>query len=266
MSWRTGLAVTLAVCITGAGTAHAGVVIHTSGKDLKSGRDADHQIYYVQNTLVRIESGDEHGQTRQITLFRDNALWELQPAQHTYTKMDKAAMQQANQQMEQQLAGMPPEQRARIEKMMGGANGKAPGGQSAQEGTWTDTGKTETVGKYTCHVWEIRFNGKLEAQYCVVPTSTLPGGDELFNAMREVGKTVRDLMSALPRAAAAGSRELAAFDRLQGYPVLVRHFSGETPTREDVLQSVERQSIPASQFEIPQGYTERPAFGPPSRH
>jgi hypothetical protein len=73
-------------------------------------------------------------------------------------------------------------------------------------------------------------------------------------------------MSALPRAAAAGSRELAAFDRLQGYPVLVRHFSGETPTREDVLQSVERQSIPASQFEIPQGYTERPAFGPPSRH
>ena len=69
----------------------------------------------------------------------------------------------------------------------------------------------------------------------------LPGGDELVSAMREVGKIARDLMSALPPAAAGASRELAAFDRLQGYPVLVRHFSGETPTREDVLQSIDRQ-------------------------
>lgn len=265
MSWQTGWALTMAVCMVGAGAAHAGVVVHASSKDLKSGREADRQTFYVQNALVRIERLDEHGQIRQITLFRDNALWDLQPAQHTYTKMDKAAMQQVNQQMEQQLAKMPPEQRAMVEKMMAGASAKPPGAPPSQPGTWTDTGKTQTVGQYTCHVWESRFNGKLETQYCVVPTGTLPGGDELVSAMREVGKIARDLMSALPPAAAGASRELAAFDRLQGYPVLVRHFSGETPTREDVLQSIDRQPVPANQFEVPPGYTERPAFAPPDR-
>lgn len=266
MSWRAGLAVTIAVYMIGAGTAHAGVVIHSTSKDLKSGREADHQTYYVQNGLVRMERIDDHGQPRQITLFRDNALLELQPAQRTYTKMDKSAMQQAGQQMEQELAKMPPEQRAMVEKMMGGASGKSPGAAPQQESTWTDTGKTETVGQYTCHVWESRFNGKLETQFCVVPTGTLPGGDELVSAMREAGKIAKELASAMPEAASASSRQLAAFYRLQGYPVLVRHFSGETPTREDVVQSIERQSLPANQFEIPQGYTERPAFGPPARH
>ncbi len=258
-------AITTVACVTCAGVAHAGVVIHSTSKDLKSGREADHQTYYVQSGLVRIESADAHGQPRQITLFRDNALWELQPAQHTYTKMDKSAMQQANRQMEQQLAQMSPEQRAMVEKMMGGA-AKPPGAPNPQEATWTDTGKTETVAKYTCRLWESRFNGKLETQFCVVPTGTLPGGDELVSAMREVGKTARDIASTIPAVAAASSRQLAAFERLQGYPILVRHFSNDTPTREDVLQSIDRQSVPARQFEIPKDYTERPAFGPPARH
>jgi hypothetical protein len=273
MSWRAGLVLTMAVCMAAeAGAAQAGVVIHTSGKDLKTGRETDHQTSYVQNGLVRMEKLDEHGQPRQITLFRDNALWELQPAQHTYTKMDHAAMQQAAHQMDQemakmraQMANMPPEQRAMMEKMMPGANGKTPGAAPPPEGTWTDTGKSETVGQYNCHVWESRFNGKLETQYCVVPAGALPGGDELLSAMRELGKIARELMSAIP-AAAGSSRQLMAFERLQGYPVLVRHFSGETPTREDIVQSIERQSLAANQFEIPQGYTERPAFGPPDRH
>lgn len=81
-----------------------------------------------------------------------------------------------------------------------------------------------------------------------------------------MGNDPSGLASAIPAVAAASSRQLVAFERLQGYPVLVRHFSNDTPTREDVLQSIDRQSVPASQFEIPKDYTERPAFGPPARH
>jgi hypothetical protein len=170
MIWRTRLALAIAACMTGAGAVHAKVVIHSTSKDLKSGREADHQTYYVENGLVRMD-----------------------------TKMDKSAMQQAGQQMEQELAKMPPEQRAMVEKMMGGA-GKPPAASPSQEGTWTDTGQTETVGKYTCHLCESRFNGQLETQFCVVPTAILPGGDELVSAMRRVGKIARDLASAMPAA------------------------------------------------------------------
>ena len=86
-----------------------------------------------------------------------------------------------------------------------------------------------------------------------------------MSAMRQLGKIARDLTSAMP-AAASSSRELAAFARLQGYPILVRHFSGESPTREDIVQTIEREPVPANQFEIPKGYSERSAFGPPAHH
>jgi len=56
MIWRTRLALAIAACMTGAGAAHAGVVIHSTSKDLKFGREADHQTYYVENGLVRMDT------------------------------------------------------------------------------------------------------------------------------------------------------------------------------------------------------------------
>jgi len=258
-----------AACLGAAGVVQAGVVVHSTGKDLKSGRETDREVVYVQDGLVRIDKVDEHGQATQMTLFRDGAIWDVHLPQKTYTKMDKAAMQAGAKEMDAemakmraQMANMPPEQRAMMEKMMGNMNAKPGGTAPARpEATWTDTGKTEHVGSYTCRIWESRFGARLDAQYCVVPKGSLAGGDELIAAMHQVSSLAHDIMAAFPVAAEATEREFAAFEKLNGYPVLVRHFSGDAPSTEYVVQSVDHQSVAADKFVVPAGFKEKPAFG-----
>jgi hypothetical protein len=43
---------------------------------------------------------------------------------------------------------------------------------------------------------------------------------------------------------------------MDGFPVLVRHLSGGSHSDENVVTRIERTSLPADKFEIPQGFTE----------
>jgi hypothetical protein len=45
------------------------------------------------------------------------------------------------------------------------------------------------------------------------------------------------------------------YGKMEGFPVLVRQISGSTPD-ETVVSRIERQTLPADKFQIPQGFTE----------
>ena len=110
-----------------AGGAQAGVLMEWSRQTLATGAVTDTDRFYVQQGMARMEAAN--GQ--RATIFKDDAMFELDKATKTYMVIDQAAMSQmaghlnqAYAQMQQRMAGMPPEQRAQMEKMMSQLGGK----------------------------------------------------------------------------------------------------------------------------------------------
>jgi hypothetical protein len=216
-----------------AAAARAGVIVHEEVvKTLGATREGQTTIY-VQSGMVRIENSDSRGRLERFTLFRDGAIWKFQPSAHTYAKFDRASM-------EQMTANLPPQARAMMEKV------RAAGSASGDGVPWRDTGKTGHVDAYSCRVWEGAAAGEKE-EMCIVPFTALPGGDELSAAMQQMGRTLKEIMSVSPFGSSLTA--LARYSTFNGIPASTRSNTIETR-----LTSVQRTTIPADVFQIPQGY------------
>jgi hypothetical protein len=223
-----------ALCLTAVG--HAGVVIQRVTKDKGANTVQGEGTLYVQGGMLRSEQHDAQGRLVYLVLFRDNAIWQVNVGDHTYVKMDRAAMQQA-------MARVPPQLRAMMERMRGSSDA------GSDESAWHDTGKTEHVGGYNCRLWEGTPIVQKE-QMCVVPFAALPGGSELSATMQQVGRTVKEVLSGSFLGAAAGSFDQYA--KLNGIPAVQRTEYGDT-----YMKSVEQRSLPVSTFQVPEGYQEK---------
>ena len=78
----------------------------------------------------------------------------------SYVVFDKATMEQlakklneAMAKMKEQMAKLPPEQRAQMEQRMGGVMGPAGGQQRTVD--VADTGKTDKVDGRNCKLWDV---------------------------------------------------------------------------------------------------------------
>lgn len=265
--------IALIIVIFLAGGARAGVYIEMSDHDVASGKMTARDSIYIQQGKARMEGA---AGKRQM-IFNGDAMIILDTSMKNYRIMDKAAAgQMAGQmndmitKMKEQMASMPPEQRARMEKMMQNMGQGAPGaaaGAKTHSVDAVDTGGSGTANGRSCHLWNKTRDGVPEQQLCVVPAGALPGSDEvltLMNKMSEFSQQFRDMMKAQGGAAGAiGSgtnnmmaQELAVLNKINGFPVATRQFtSGQLAPTEIVLTKWQQQNIPASQFEIPPGYT-----------
>jgi hypothetical protein len=239
--------------------AEAGVVLQVSSRDLASGKTAPHELYYAQAGMMRIDMLDDSGNVSRTDLVRDGMIWEVDPRKRTYTRIDQATVKSffggQQSQMEAMLANLPPDKRAlmqaRVAKMQ----------QSGQD-AFTDTGRTETSGQYSCRMWQEQHAGRPYAEYCVVPASGLPGGAELATSMHTALATTNQLLSGVPQMARS-AEHLTRLEKLNGFPVLQRFLSpAGKAEREDVLTSAESHALPADKFAIPQGFTEKPLGEP----
>src|SRR5688572_17061084 len=155
----------------GAQAAFAGVYVEMVNRD--GGQEELAQKIYVQNGLGRFVDADGRA-----TLIKNNTMYIIDDKDKSYVAFDKATMEQLAKkisvQMEQakeQLAKLPPEQRAQMEQMMPGLSG----GERKHIVEALDTGKSDKVDGRACRVWDIKRNGELDDQICVVPYSSLPG-------------------------------------------------------------------------------------------
>jgi hypothetical protein len=64
-----------------------------------------------------------------------------------------------------------------------------------------------------------------------------------------------DVFSSVPAALAAAQR-FALWGKVDGFPVRTRELSGGKADSEDVVTSIEKQSLPADKFAIPKGFTQ----------
>jgi len=235
----------------------AGVYIETVTRDIKSGTTSPSQKLHIQGGMARIDTANGD------IIFKDDTLYSLDRESRSYRVMDRATMQQmasginsAMQQMQARMAQMTPEQRAQMQQLMGALGGADPNAK-ANVYEAVDTGRNENADGRSCRVWNIKRNGVVEDEYCVVPFSSLPGKEDVQTLTRRMAELFRSLEQAMP-AMAIGGGMMRAYDRINGYPVRQRDIvAGKPAGTEELLKAWQEQSVPAAMFEIPAGYTRK---------
>jgi hypothetical protein len=233
----------------------AGVVLQVSSRDSLSGKATPHEVYYAQGGIMRIDSLDGQGNVTRVDLVRDGVIWRIDPPQRTYTRIDAATVKTffggQQSQLDAMLANLPPEKRALMEAQMARM-------QQPHQDTFTDTGRSEQSGQYSCHIWQEQHAGHPFAEYCVVPTTSLPGGTELATSVHAALATTNQVIGGVPQLARS-AEHLTRLDKLNGFPVLQRFVSPSGKVEsEKVLVSAETRALPEDKFAIPQGFTEKP--------
>src|SRR5262245_31052999 len=113
----------LALLLLAAGPAHAGTVLETTTQNLANQTTQANRTL-AQDGKLRVEQQSPES----FMLFRDETVFTVNGRDKTYVALDRAALTRmvdqinaASKKMQEQMAKLPPEQRAQMEKMMGGS-------------------------------------------------------------------------------------------------------------------------------------------------
>lgn len=243
-----------------AGAAGAGVYVESAERAAAGATPVLAQRLYVQAGAVRMEQIRPDGSVENVAIFRDDVLYLLEPAERRYSAVDRATVQRVAGELESAMAGMraqlaqlPPDQRAMMERMMGGLGG----GGEAPLLEARDTGRSETVDGRSCRIWQLLLSGAVNSELCVVPYSSLPGEQDFAAAMQGMASLMKEFSRAFAQLG-GGDRGIEAIGEVRGFPVLTREFSnGRATGRETRVREWREQDVPASQFEVPAGYRKR---------
>jgi hypothetical protein len=159
--------------------------------------------------------------------------------------------------MQEQLAKLPPEQRAQVEKMMGSQSGPAGAKEKTQE--FRKTSRTDKVAGYSCSYVEMLEDDIVQNEFCVVPTASLKGSADLMAAAQKMQAMLEDMLKSLdsPWMKQMIARQQMNYAQIGGIPVLTRRFENGKATVETTLRAIRSESLPASTFDIPAGFTKQ---------
>ena len=112
--------------------------------------------------------------------------------------MEKLAIQinAAMEKMKEQLSKLPPEQRAQVEQMM---RRRCRGSTARSTSSKPSTPESrDKVDSRACRIWDVKRNGELDEQLCVVPYSALPGKENCRRCSRSSPSCSRKWRSPSP--------------------------------------------------------------------
>jgi hypothetical protein len=255
MKRTTVIAFMVAFMALAAQAAKAGVYVEMVDHDLKTDKTTLAQKMYVQDGNGRFV--DAEGRA---TLIKDGTFYIIDDADKSYVAVDKATLEQlakkisaAMEQMKKQLAQMPPEQRAQMEEMLPGM-----GGDKKWTVDYLDTGKSDKVDGRACRIWDIKREGRLDDQICVVPFSALPGKENFQAVFANFAKIYEEMAKSVPMLSGMMSSEFSAQAKVNGFPVRSRGYENDQLADVEQLMKVWREeAFPASMFEIPAGYKKK---------
>jgi len=243
--------------------ASAGVYIEMVKHDIKAGTTALDQKMYVQNGSGRFVDPDGH-----TSLIKAGTMYILDDSDHSYIVLDKATMEavgkklsDAMDRMKEQMAKLPPEQRAQMEQAMGQAGMGMGAGVPGKPHTVdvANTGKADNVSGYACKIWDVTRDGKLDQQLCVAPYSALPGKENLQELFASFSKVFEEIAKNVPMLSGMMANEFSALTKVGGFPVRQRSYEdGKLEDDETLVKEWREEAIPASMFELPAGYKQKP--------
>src|SRR5262245_32264424 len=226
----------IAIVATGllvARLATAGVYVETVTHNIATGTTAPKQKMYGQARSGKFV--DPEGRS---SLIKGDTLYVIDDKEKSYIMFDKATMEQVakklNAQMEQlkeQMARLPPDQRAQLEQAMGGMG--LNGAQRTVE--VADTGKSDKVDGRACKLWDVTRDGVLDEQICVVPYSALPGKDDFSAVFGKFAKVFEEMAKSVPMLSGMMANEFSAQVKTNGFPVRQRAYENGKLIQEETL-------------------------------
>jgi hypothetical protein len=196
------------------------------------------------------------------TVIKNGILYAIDDVEKSYVVLDKATMDMLAKKLndglekvKEQLAKMPPEQREQMQQMLAKSIPGLAGGDQKWSVEAVDTGKSDKVDGRSCRLWDVKRNGELDEQLCVVPFSALPGKENFQTVFASFAKVFEEMAKAVPTLAGLMSNEFSAQEKINGFPVRSRDYeNGKLSDLERIMSVWKEQDIPASTFEIPAGY------------
>ena len=247
-SWSVISACVLAVCMA-AGSAQAGVVVEVEQRLPGTGAVIGRTTYYFDVGRLRVESTNEDGE-QVIVIFRADrkTAWLINQGEGTYVELTPAKVAELKkkldaqqEEMAEELAKLPPEQRKAMEEMMAAVSG--PGAALS----FNAVGRDEKVDGYTCTRYEALEGESRVAEIWTVSLEQLQLTAEEYAPLREMGRMMEPLGSSRPLA------QLIQTASLEGVPVRTVSYSGGVALSEDRVVSAERKTPEARLFELPRG-------------
>jgi hypothetical protein len=199
---------------------------------------------YVVAKKMRQEGND--GKVTIIRLDKD-MMYMVNPAEKTYSEMSfaeiESAMKKAGSMMDsrmtelqEKLKGMPPEQREKLEKMMGG------GARKDAKVDVQGPGDRKTISGYGCTSYTASSEGK------TIFTSWVTKDVKGFDAMKKDWQEAARRLASMNPMNGKGMSE--AYAKIDGFPIQMEMNGGITMT----VTKVEARVAGASEFEIPAGF------------
>ncbi len=214
----------------------------------------------VQGANLRVDNNEGR---RSSFIMAGKIVYIVDHQDRTYHVLDEATMRRiggqvaaARQQMEAQMAGLPPEQRRMMEQMMGRMGGEAAGAAAAAPRTqYRRTARTENAAGIACTVWEGLEGGRKTDEVCIAPPARLPGGSEMLAAMKQMVANMKKLTDAMGlNFGGAIDEAWDQVDNLGGIPIIQREYEGGRVTSSAVLKTMRAENVPAASFAPPAGY------------
>lgn len=232
----------------------AAVKIVSENTDLDTKKVTIDTILLDANRL-RLDSDDR----RSVMFLTDggrNRIVMLDKNKNTYQEIDEQTMQQMGQQMsaataqmEAAMKGMPPEQRAMMEKMM---KGKMPQAAAPAAKTVYTAKGSGSVNGFSCTKYEGDLAGKKESEVCAATPAQLkitPADFQVLDKMKQFSSTLLSALANSPIRANVPSGY--GFDQgYEGFPIEKTDFENGQATRRGELKSITRTNFTDADFSL----------------
>jgi hypothetical protein len=248
--------------ICGLSPLRAGVEFTVTVENLGEKSPPATQKVWVEKDKIRMDISAEGRKAFFIYRKDKDAIFTVDPANKSYVEMTRADaqkvgehMQEMRAKMQEAMKNMPPEQRAMMEKMMGGE--APPATEPAAKIEYRKKGKGK-VGSRAVTEYEVLRSGEKTAKAYVTEFGDFQLSRDDFAVIKDLMAFYQSLAQNLKIGAMAQLGDIDLYqdmDAFPGFPVrmVALDAAGKEKTRVDIA-GVKKGSVAASQFEVPAGF------------
>lgn len=240
----------------------AGVALDMVTKDM-SGNEQERSQIYAQDGFLRLDSDGGPFAAEVSLIFDGSSFLVIDHGEKTYVIMDEAMltqmsdkMSEAMEQMQAELAKMPPEQRAMAEQMMKSQmQGLMGDDEPAPPPRVEATGSGEWDGR-ACTKYDVFENDIKTQEICSAPLDQVEGAAEMMDTFQGMARFVKKLSESLPGPLGSSFNEHPGMvaELIEGFPIHTVEFRMGEPASEVSLEAIREEALPAAKFEAPDGY------------
>ncbi len=231
--------------IAASGAAFASDDLTVVSKHTLNGKPGSNSTSYMTSDHVRMAQDGGH---EMIIDLKTGTMTTLDDTKKTYYTTTKQDMEQFAAKMQERMND--PEMKKGMEMMAKMSEGMA-GTIEVKK-----TGESRKVAGFRCEEWSITMNKFTTMKECV--TGDLQYPIRSFEAYKEYSESMKKMMSGFGAMAKSGAELAEKMKAMKGYPVatsMKMDIMGQKTSVESEVVEVRHDSIPASTWEIPAGYT-----------